>query len=155
MWLVFFSSQISQALNFFVRMGADLEANITALERMNEMCEVPAEDAWENESSRPADSWPDRGGITFDDYSVKYREELDYVLKNITTEILPGEKIGIIGRTGAGKSSLFLGLFRMLENKIGEIKIDDVNISKIGLHDLRHKLTIIPQVRGFWMLWTC
>lgn len=133
-------------MNFFVRMGADLEANITALERMKEMCEVPAEDAWVNEATKPADSWPDRGKITFDDYSVKYREELDFVLKNISTEILPGEKIGIIGRTGAGKSSLFLGLFRMLEIKMGEIKIDDVNINKIGLHDLRHKLTIIPQV---------
>ena len=71
---------------------------------------------------------------------------MDYVLKNISTEILPCEKIGIIGRTGAGKSSLFLGLFRMLEISVGDILIDDVNIDNIGLHDLRHKLTIIPQV---------
>lgn len=139
------SLSISQALNFFVRMGADLEANITALERMKEMCEVPAEAEWKNDNTRPDDSWPAEGGIRFENYSVKYREELDYVLKDISTEILPGEKIGIIGRTGAGKSSLFLGLFRMLEKNIGDIFIDDVNISRIGLHDLRHKLTIIPQ----------
>ena len=63
---------------------------------------------------------------------------------------MPGEKIGIVGRTGAGKSSLTLGLFRMIEFNMGNINIDNVNINKIGLHDLRHKLTIIPQVRlGF------
>lgn len=110
------------------------------------MCEVPKEAEWRIEASKPDEVWPEHGGITFADYSVKYREELDFVLKDISTEIFPGEKIGIIGRTGAGKSSLFLGLFRMLEINIGDIYIDDVNINKIGLHDLRHKLTIIPQV---------
>lgn len=130
-------------------MGADLEANITALERMNEMCQVPQEDEWHIEKTKPKESWPENGRIVFHNYSVKYRKELDYVLKDISTEILPGEKIGIIGRTGAGKSSLFLGLFRMLEIKVGDILIDDVRIDNIGLHDLRHKLTIIPQVMNF------
>ena len=78
-------------------------------------------------------------------YSVKYRKDLDNVLDDLSTFIAPGEKIGIVGRTGAGKSSLTLALFRMLENSSGDIFIDDVNINKIGLHDLRHKLTIIPQ----------
>jgi len=127
-------------------MGADLEANITALERIKEMCDVPKEAEWEIEASKPEETWPMNGKISFQSYSVKYRKELDYVLKEITTAIEPGEKIGIIGRTGAGKSSLFLGLFRMLEINEGDIEIDDVNISNIGLHDLRHKLTIIPQV---------
>ncbi len=75
---------------------------------------------------------------------------MDFVLRDISTSILPGEKIGIIGRTGAGKSSLFLGLFRMLGLNAGEILIDDINIKTIGLHDLRHKLTIIPQVILFY-----
>lgn len=81
---------------------------------------------------------------------MQYRKDLDYVLKEINAEILPGEKIGIVGRTGAGKSSLSLGLFRMLEHSIGDIIIDNININKIGLHDLRHKLTIIPQVITYY-----
>jgi len=138
------SLSISQALNFFVRMGADFEANITALERIKEYVDIPQEAPWEIKGTN-LDKWPGKGHIMFDDYGVKYREELDYVLKNISTEIMPGEKIGIIGRTGAGKSSLSLGLFRMLELSVGDILIDGVNIRSIGLHDLRHKLTIIPQ----------
>ena len=68
------------------------------------------------------------------------------MLKDINAEILPGEKVGIVGRTGAGKSSLSLALFRLIEHSEGDIMIDNININKIGLHDLRHKLTIIPQV---------
>jgi len=139
------SLSISQALNFFVRMGADFEANITALERIKEYVDIPQEADWKIDGTNLDDSWPDKGHIKFDNYGVKYREELEYVLKEITTEIMPGEKIGIIGRTGAGKSSLSLGLFRMLELNIGDICIDNINIKKIGLHELRHKLTIIPQ----------
>ena len=80
-----------------------------------------------------------------DKYSIKYREDLENVLSDVSIRIAPGEKIGIVGRTGAGKSSLTLGLFRMLEHTTGRIMIDGVDIGEIGLHDLRHKLTIIPQ----------
>jgi ABC-type multidrug transport system fused ATPase/permease subunit len=139
------SLSISQALNFFVSMGANFEANITALERIKEYVDIPQEADWKIEGTNLDPKWPDKGRIRFENYGVKYRAELDYVLKDINTEIEPGEKIGIIGRTGAGKSSLSLGLFRMLENNIGDIYIDNVNVNKIGLHDLRHKLTIIPQ----------
>ena len=96
--------------------------------------------------TKPAETWPQQGRIAFADYSVKYSEEYDHVLRNLTFDVKPGEKIGIVGRTGAGKSSLALGLFRMLENSVGKIHIDDIDINTIGLHDLRHKLTIIPQV---------
>jgi ABC-type multidrug transport system fused ATPase/permease subunit len=71
---------------------------------------------------------------------------LDFVLRNIDCRISSEEKIGIVGRTGAGKSSLTLGLFRILESNYGSITIDGVDIKTIGLHDLRNKLTIIPQV---------
>ncbi len=113
---------------------------------MNIFVDILLKAEW-NSEDRPKESWPDRGHIKFDEYSVKYRKELDNVLNEINADIKPGEKIGIVGRTGAGKSSLSLGLFRILEYSTGRITIDGVDINTIGLHDLRHKLTIIPQVR--------
>jgi len=85
------------------------------------------------------------GSIKFDDYSTRYREGLDLILKNITIEVKPNEKIGIVGRTGAGKSSLTLALFRLIEPAKGTIIIDGTDIKKLGLYDLRSRLTIIPQ----------
>lgn len=76
---------------------------------------------------------------------MRYREHLDYVLNDISFQIKGGEKVGIVGRTGAGKSSLFVCLFRLVELTSGRITIDDVDISKIGLHKLRNGLAIIPQ----------
>lgn len=81
----------------------------------------------------------------FSEYKLKYRPELENVLDDINVHIKPGEKVGIVGRTGAGKSSLALGLFRMLEDSQGDIVIDKVNVKSIGLHDLRQRITIIPQ----------
>jgi ATP-binding cassette subfamily C (CFTR/MRP) protein 1 len=86
------------------------------------------------------------GNINFKNYYIRYREELDDVLKDISFSIKNGEKIGIVGRTGSGKSTLALALFRMIEYTKGDIEIDYLNINNIGLHDLRHKLNIIPQV---------
>lgn len=127
-------------------MSAEFETNITSVERIKEYFEIPHEDEWRIEETKPPKSWPDKGHITFDDYHVKYREGLDDVLKGLTLDIEPSEKIGIVGRTGAGKSSMTLALFRILEYSRGKIRIDDIDIKIIGLHDLRHKITIIPQV---------
>nr|QNH67948.1 ATP-binding cassette transporter subfamily C member 1 X9 [Brachionus plicatilis] len=140
-----FSLNVSQFLNLLVLMSANFESNLTSIERIKEYCETPQEAAWIKEDSRPPLEWPAQGQINFDQFSVKYREELDFVLKDINCVIAPGEKIGIVGRTGAGKSSLTLALFRILESIYGKIKIDNIDIKKIGLHDLRKKLTIIPQ----------
>ena len=85
------------------------------------------------------------GKINFKDYSVKYRPNTPLVLKNLTFEIKPKEKIGVVGRTGSGKSTLCLSLFRLLEPTSGKISIDGINISEIGLEMLRKNLTIIPQ----------
>lgn len=103
--------------------------------------------AWTVDSakSQVSPSWPNEGRVEFREYSAKYSINTDYVLNEINAVILPGEKVGIVGRTGAGKSSLTLALFRLIEVSEGDIIIDDVNINKIGLHDLRHKITIIPQ----------
>uniref|UniRef100_A0A674KAE7 Multidrug resistance-associated protein 1 n=1 Tax=Terrapene triunguis TaxID=2587831 RepID=A0A674KAE7_9SAUR len=100
---------------------------------------------WCIEQTAPPNNWPHEGKVEFRGYGLRYREDLDLVLKNINVTINGGEKVGIVGRTGAGKSSLTLGLFRINESAEGEIIIDGVNVAKIGLHDLRFKITIIPQ----------
>ena len=90
-------------------------------------------------------SFISKGKIKFVDYSVKYRPDTPLILRNINLEIKPGEKIGVVGRTGSGKSTMLLCLFRILEANKGKILIDDIDISKIGLEILRQSLTIIPQ----------
>ncbi|XP_023212655.1 multidrug resistance-associated protein 1-like [Centruroides sculpturatus] len=126
-------------------MSSELETNIVSVERMAEYTLAEKEAEWEIENSRPPLSWPTNGEVVFDRYSTRYRQGLNLVLKGISCEIKSGEKVGIVGRTGAGKSSLTLSLFRIIEGASGSIIIDGVDISKIGLHDLRSKLTIIPQ----------
>ncbi|XP_069726657.1 multidrug resistance-associated protein 1 isoform X2 [Phaenicophaeus curvirostris] len=142
---VSYSLQITAYLNWLVRMSSDLETNIVAVERVKEYTEMEKEAEWNIEQTAPASTWPEEGKIEFRGYGLRYREDLDLVLKNINVTINAGEKIGIVGRTGAGKSSLTLGLFRINEAAEGEIIIDGINIAKIGLHDLRFKITIIPQ----------
>ncbi|XP_045566342.1 ATP-binding cassette sub-family C member 3 isoform X4 [Salmo salar] len=136
---------VTMSLNWMVRMTSDLESNIVAVERVKEYSETKTEAPWEVEDKKPSSDWPSQGNVEFSDYSVRYREGLELVLKNLTLSVKGGEKIGIVGRTGAGKSSMTLCLFRLLEAAGGEITIDGVKISEIGLHDLRSKLTIIPQ----------
>ncbi|XP_077406385.1 ATP-binding cassette sub-family C member 3 isoform X1 [Vanacampus margaritifer] len=142
---VSYALQVTMSLNWMVRMTSDLENNIVAVERVKEYSETKTEAPWEIEDKKPHPDWPMQGNVDFHNYSVRYREGLDLVLKNLTLSVKGGEKVGIVGRTGAGKSSMTLCLFRLLEAAEGEIFIDDVKISEIGLHDLRSKLTIIPQ----------
>lgn len=142
---VSYALQVTMSLNWMVRMTSDLESNIVAVERVKEYSESPTEAPWVIEQNRPAQSWPDTGNVRFNNYSVRYREGLDLVLKDLDLSISGGEKVGIVGRTGAGKSSMTLCLFRIIEAANGGIAIDGVNIADIGLHDLRSKLTIIPQ----------
>ncbi|XP_068002963.1 multidrug resistance-associated protein 1 isoform X2 [Melanerpes formicivorus] len=142
---VSYSLQITAYLNWLVRMSSELETNIVAVERVKEYSEMEKEAEWSIEQTAPASTWPEEGKVEFRGYGLRYREDLDLVLKNINVTISGGEKVGIVGRTGAGKSSLTLGLFRINEAAEGEIIIDGVNIANIGLHDLRFKITIIPQ----------
>ena len=94
---------------------------------------------------RPGRDWPQDGEVEFTNYGLRYRDGLDLVIRDITATVSGGEKVGIVGRTGAGKSTLTVALFRLVEAAQGSIKIDGENISEMGLHDLRSKLTIIPQ----------
>uniref|UniRef100_A0A8D0L774 MRP3 protein n=1 Tax=Sphenodon punctatus TaxID=8508 RepID=A0A8D0L774_SPHPU len=142
---VSYALQVTMSLNWMVRMTSDLETNIVAVERVKEYSETEMEAPWIIEDQRPPEDWPAKGEVEFANYSVRYRKGLDLVLRNLSLKVKGGEKIGIVGRTGAGKSSMTLCLFRILEAVDGEIKIDGMRISEIGLHDLRSKLTIIPQ----------
>ncbi|XP_038183156.1 ATP-binding cassette sub-family C member 2 [Arvicola amphibius] len=135
---------ITQTLNWLVRMTSEAETNIVAVERINEYINVENEAPWVTDKKPPAD-WPSKGEIQFNNYQVRYRPELDLVLKGISCHIKSTEKVGVVGRTGAGKSSLTNCLFRILESAGGQIIIDGVDIASLGLHDLRGKLTIIPQ----------
>ncbi|TRZ13458.1 hypothetical protein HGM15179_013652 [Zosterops borbonicus] len=142
---VSYALQVTLSLNWMVRMTSELETNIVAVERIKEYSETETEAPWIIEGKRPPEDWPSKGELEFVNYSVRYRKGLDLVLKGLNLQVHGGEKIGIVGRTGAGKSSMTLCLFRILEAVKGEIKIDGVKISEIGLHDLRSRLTIIPQ----------
>uniref|UniRef100_A0A8D2LCP5 ATP binding cassette subfamily C member 3 n=1 Tax=Varanus komodoensis TaxID=61221 RepID=A0A8D2LCP5_VARKO len=142
---VSYALQVTLSLNWMVRMTSDLESNIVAVERVKEYSETETEAPWIIEGKRPPDDWPTQGEVQFANYSVRYRKGLDLVLKDLSLNVKGGEKVGIVGRTGAGKSSMTLCLFRILEAVEGEIKIDGLRIADIGLHDLRSKLTIIPQ----------
>ncbi|XP_058507568.1 canalicular multispecific organic anion transporter 1 [Solea solea] len=135
---------ITQNLNWLVRMNSELETNIVAVERVNEYTKIDNEAEWVNDNRPPVD-WPEEGGLQFENYKVRYRPGLDLVLHGINCDIKSSERIGIVGRTGAGKSSLTNCLFRIIEAAEGRILIDGIDIAKIGLHDLRNKLTIIPQ----------
>uniref|UniRef100_A0A8C9FFD1 Canalicular multispecific organic anion transporter 1 n=1 Tax=Pavo cristatus TaxID=9049 RepID=A0A8C9FFD1_PAVCR len=135
---------VTQTLNWLVRVSSELETNIVAVERVHEYTKVKREAPWVTDK-RPPHGWPSKGEIQFVDYKVRYRPELELVLLGITCNIGSTEKVGVVGRTGAGKSSLTNCLFRVLEAAGGKIIIDGLDIATIGLHDLRQNLTIIPQ----------
>ncbi|CAK6953270.1 canalicular multispecific organic anion transporter 1 [Scomber scombrus] len=139
-----YALNVTQTLNWLVRMSSELETNIVAVERVSEYSEIENEAKWITDT-RPTEKWPESGRMQFENYKVRYRPGLDLVLHGISCDIHSTEKIGIVGRTGAGKSSLTNCLFRIIEAAEGRILIDDIDISTIGLHDLRNRLTIIPQ----------
>ncbi|KAL3972078.1 ATP-binding cassette, subfamily C (CFTR/MRP), member 2 [Sarotherodon galilaeus] len=141
---VSYALSVTQTLSWLVMTTSELETNIVAVERVNEYTQLKNEGNWVTDT-RPPQMWPEAGRVQFENYKVRYRPELDLVLHGITCDIDSTEKIGIVGRTGAGKSSLTNCLFRIIEAAEGRILIDDVDISTIGLHDLRNRLTIIPQ----------
>ncbi|XP_054838697.1 ATP-binding cassette sub-family C member 2 isoform X2 [Eublepharis macularius] len=135
---------VTQTLNWLVRMTSELETNIVAVERVHEYTQVANEAPWVT-AQRPPPNWPSKGEICIKDYRVRYRPELELVLDGINCDIKTTEKVGVVGRTGAGKSSLTNCLFRILEAAGGKILIDGLDIATLGLHDLRRNLTIIPQ----------
>ena len=130
---------------WLVRLYSEVQQNMNSVERVREYLEVDQEAAAVIPESRPTKGWPAEGAVEFQGYSTRYRPDLDSVLKEVSFSVKAGEKVGIVGRTGAGKSSLALALFRGLEAEKGKILIDGVDIGAIGLRDLREAITIVPQ----------
>ncbi|KAM4560262.1 ATP-binding cassette sub-family C member 4-like [Odontesthes bonariensis] len=126
-----------------VRQSAEVENMMTSVERVVEYTELESEAPWETQK-RPPPDWPSRGMVTFNRVNFSYSTDGPPVLRDISATFHPSEKVGVVGRTGAGKSSLVSALFRLAEPQ-GEIHIDGVLTSAIGLHDLRQKMSIIPQ----------
>ncbi|GAW19331.1 hypothetical protein ANO14919_088170 [Xylariales sp. No.14919] len=135
----------SENILWLIRLYAMNEQNMNSVERVKEYLDVEQEPPAINEKNRPPNNWPAHGSVEFIGYSTRYRKELDPVLREVTFKIEPRQKVGIVGRTGAGKSSLTLAIFRALEAETGKILIDDVDVGLIGLQDLRQAITIVPQ----------
>ncbi|KAF1839042.1 hypothetical protein BDW02DRAFT_515395 [Decorospora gaudefroyi] len=130
---------------WFVRLYSANEQNMNSVERVKEYLDVDQEAPSVIPANRPPSNWPSKGSVEFINYSTRYRADFDLVLKNLTFKILPGEKVGVVGRTGAGKSSMALALFRALEAEQGKILIDEIDVGLIGLHDLRENVVMVPQ----------
>ncbi|KAJ7824278.1 multidrug resistance-associated ABC transporter [Mycena leptocephala] len=139
-----FSNRITWDLLVFVGEFVSLEQAIVGLERVKEYSDLSQEPP-EFIEPRPEPSWPEHGAIQCENLVIRYAPDLPDVLHNLTFEVQPGEKIGILGRTASGKSTLALSFFRFVETTEGRIVVDGLDISKIGLTDLRSRFTIIPQ----------
>lgn len=135
---------IVQMIQFTVRQLAEVENGMNAVERIQYYgTQLEEEAPLHTIEVRP--QWPEKGEIVFDNVEMRYRANLPLVLSGLSMHVQGGERIGIVGRTGAGKSSIMSTLFRLVELSGGHITIDGVDISTIGLHDLRSRLAIIPQ----------
>ena len=140
-----YTMQVTGMIGWMVRQFAEVENNMNASERVfhyGSKLEIEADFTSDNP---PADSWPSAGAIDFVNVDLAYRPGLPLVLNSLNLSIKAGESVGIVGRTGAGKSSILAALYRMCELSAGKITIDGLDVSTIGLHELRSKLSIIPQ----------
>ncbi|CAL1297856.1 unnamed protein product [Larinioides sclopetarius] len=141
-----YALSVTENLANFVRTWTMVENQMVSVERIYEYSHLASEASWKTESiNLDLNRWPSKGAITFRNYKMRYRAGMELVLRGINVDILPGQKVGVVGRTGAGKSSLALALFRIVEPTEGTIFIDGIDTSVLGLHDLRTKITIIPQ----------
>ncbi|GBG71636.1 hypothetical protein CBR_g9052 [Chara braunii] len=136
---------ISNVMNWMVRVSAEMETSMNSVERILEYTSLETEAPAIVPENRPPHDWPQRGTIEAVDVWVRYRPELDPVLKGLTFTVQGGEKIGACGRTGCGKSTLTMALYRIVELCRGKFFIDGIDVSKIGLKDLRSKLALVPQ----------
>lgn len=139
----------TQALNWTIRSCSDVEQNIVSVERVISYSQVESEKPAVIEGEPPS-GWPSTGKIELKHYSARYRKDLPLVLNDLNLTIEAGERIGVVGRTGAGKSSLMLALFRIIEPATGSVLIDGTDTQLIGLQDLRRAISMIPQDQHIW-----
>ena len=126
-------------------MSAETENSFNAVERIEEYTRIEQEAEWQNDK-RPPKNWPSTGAISIKDLELKYRADRNSVMKDLSIDFKPSEKIGIVGRTGAGKSTLFQALFRIMEPFKGSIEFDGQDITQFGLHDIRY--VQVPSLLG-------
>ncbi|XP_010468928.1 PREDICTED: ABC transporter C family member 14 [Camelina sativa] len=136
---------LNGVLFWAIYLSCFIENKMVSVERIKQFTDIPTEAKWEIKESRPPPSWPYKGNIRLEDVKVRYRPNTPLVLKGLTMDIKGGEKIGVVGRTGSGKSTLIQVLFRLVEPSGGKIIIDEIDICTLGLHDLRSRFGIIPQ----------
>ncbi|KAL3827829.1 hypothetical protein ACJIZ3_016631 [Penstemon smallii] len=136
---------LNGVLYFAVYMSCFLENKMVSVERIKQFTVIPSEAEWRKKDFLPPLNWPTHGNVELKNLQVRYRPDTPLVLKGITLSINAGEKIGVVGRTGGGKSTLIQVLFRLVEPSGGRIIIDGIDISALGLHDLRSRFGIIPQ----------
>ncbi|KAJ3988444.1 P-loop containing nucleoside triphosphate hydrolase protein [Lentinula detonsa] len=136
----------AEASRQLVRVAAQLELDFNSVERVVEYLDIPQEAPAIIKDHRPPAYWPSNSGrLVVENLSVKYAPGLPAVLQNVSFAVEPSEKIGVVGRTGSGKSTLALSLLRIIEPAGGRIILDDIDISTIGLEDLRTRITIVSQ----------
>ncbi|XP_057763901.1 ABC transporter C family member 12-like [Salvia miltiorrhiza] len=143
--LLSYSLNITNLLSNVLRQASRAENSLNSVERVGTYIDLPSEAPDVVEGSRPPPGWPASGLVRFEDVFLRYRPGLPPVLKGLSFTIHPHQKVGIVGRTGAGKSSMINALFRIVELERGRILIDDCDVAKFGLTDLRKVLSIIPQ----------
>ncbi|GMM42117.1 hypothetical protein DAHU10_030270 [Hanseniaspora uvarum] len=145
--LINYIIQLTTSLRLLLIQSTELENYMNSTERVNNYAtELQQEAAYEAPETDPGSNWPNENpSISFSNVSMRYRENLPLILKNLNFEVNAGEKIGIVGKTGCGKSSTVSTLFRITEIEEGTIRIGGVDISKLGLYNLRKKISIIPQ----------
>ncbi|KAJ9119462.1 hypothetical protein QFC24_005695 [Naganishia onofrii] len=141
-----YSVTLQQSFSWIVRQFAEVQNDSNSVDRVLEYANhLEQEAAHDIAETKPPASWPQTGRIKFENVVMSYRPGLPPALKNLSLDVGTNEKVGIVGRTGAGKSTILTTLYRLVEVTSGRITIDDIDISKIGLNDLRTGLSILPQ----------